>query len=221
MCAQTLYIGILAGIGTTPEAGGFRLDSGHRHTVTLIEANWNGRFWARTGCDANVANCATGDCGGGLHCAGRGGRPPASLAEMNMQGAGDMVFYDVSLVDGYNVPMSFGPLGAASNTTYECGTPTCVHDLLPDCPGPLQLKVSHSLILAAFRTRPVWSSAASRPATRSTPTSTAAVVPMANRRRATRHAGRRTTARRSGRRARTHTPMPMMTSAPRTRVRTV
>jgi len=137
-CRQTIYVGVQAVTGTLPERGGFRLDAGRQQTVTLPEANWNGRFWARTGCDNTGSNCDTGDCGGGIQCAGRGGRPPASLAEINFGGANNKAFYDVSLVDGYNVPMSFGPVNASPSGT-ECGTPTCTRDLLPSCPAQLQV----------------------------------------------------------------------------------
>lgn len=44
-------------------------------------------------------HCETGDCGG-LHCNGRGGAPPASLAEITVDAHKGLAFYDVSLVDG-------------------------------------------------------------------------------------------------------------------------
>jgi hypothetical protein len=144
-CSQPIHVGILAGIGSTPAGGGFRLNQGQSQTVTLAERNWNGRFWARTGCDNNGANCATGDCGGGVGCGGRGGRPPASLAEMNFAGSGNQVFYDVSLVDGYNLPMSFGPVGAQANG-FRCGTPRCNQDLLPNCPTELRVNKNGAVV---------------------------------------------------------------------------
>ncbi|GMT18001.1 hypothetical protein PFISCL1PPCAC_9298, partial [Pristionchus fissidentatus] len=40
-----------------------------------------------------------------LECEGKGGQPPISLAEFTLHGSGDQDFYDVSLVDGYNLPI--------------------------------------------------------------------------------------------------------------------
>lgn len=68
--------------------------------------NWAGRFWARTWCDASTNYCLTGDCGSRLECAGNGGAPPASLAEITLKGAGNLDYYDISLVDGFNTLVS-------------------------------------------------------------------------------------------------------------------
>ncbi|KAK6162925.1 hypothetical protein DH2020_002766 [Rehmannia glutinosa] len=54
-------------------------------------------------------NCTTGDCGGHLECGGRGGVPPGFLAEFTLDSPED--FYDVSLVDGFNLPVSVVPSG--------------------------------------------------------------------------------------------------------------
>lgn len=69
-------------------------------------AGWAGRFWARTYCDVNTKHCLTGDCGNRLECGGNGGAPPASLVEITLNGYGGMDFYDISLVDGFNLPLS-------------------------------------------------------------------------------------------------------------------
>src|SRR4051812_38131670 len=79
------------GEGTTPAGGGFRLNSRQNRQVTLAKGNGNGRIWGRTGCNDQGANCDTGNCGGGQGCRGRGGRPPASLTEMNMKGHNNQV----------------------------------------------------------------------------------------------------------------------------------
>ncbi|KAK8614124.1 hypothetical protein V6N13_122498 [Hibiscus sabdariffa] len=72
--------------------------------------SWNGRIWARTGCKF-YSNwqpaCETGDCDGRLQCNGLIGKPPATLVQVALQGdKGKPNFYDVSLVDGYNLPVS-------------------------------------------------------------------------------------------------------------------
>ena len=40
-----------------------------------------------------------------MRCNGAGGVPPVTLAEITLNGAGGLDFYDVSLVDGFNVPV--------------------------------------------------------------------------------------------------------------------
>ncbi|KAI3460290.1 hypothetical protein Pfo_016953 [Paulownia fortunei] len=107
-CTYTVWPGTLSGNGAAVGEGGFALAPGE--TIQLpAPQGWSGRFWARTGCnfdDAGNGQCTTGDCGGKLKCTGSGA-PPASLVEFTI-GNGDAAkdFYDVSLVDGYNVGLS-------------------------------------------------------------------------------------------------------------------
>ena len=78
-----------------------------QRTVNVADG-WAGRVWARTGCNfdgSGQGHCATGDCGDKLECNGAGGVPPVTLAEITLNGAGGKDFYDVSLVDGFNVPV--------------------------------------------------------------------------------------------------------------------
>lgn len=73
-----------------------------------VADDWAGRIWARTGCNFNQngqGHCETGDCGDRLQCNGAGGVPPATLAEVTLRGSGGQDYYDVSLVDGFNVPV--------------------------------------------------------------------------------------------------------------------
>jgi len=77
-----------------------------QRTVSIPDG-WGGRFWARTGCNFDGSGqgpCATGDCGNKLECNGAGGVPPVTLAEITLNGDGGKDFYDISLVDGFNVP---------------------------------------------------------------------------------------------------------------------
>ncbi|KAK9056072.1 hypothetical protein SSX86_027159 [Deinandra increscens subsp. villosa] len=113
--------------------GGLELRPQESKNVTTPE-RWAGRFWARTGCtfDVNGAGtCTTGDCGSGLHCRGAGGEPPASLAEFTLDSPLD--YYDVSLVDGYNMPISIFPYDNAS----VCSSVRCDADLNLHCPANL------------------------------------------------------------------------------------
>lgn len=44
-----------------------------------------------------------------MECLGAGGTPPVSLAEITLRGWGDLDYYDISLVDGFNTLVSVGP----------------------------------------------------------------------------------------------------------------
>lgn len=62
-------------------AGGFLLLPNRTRHVRA-PPTWNGRFWARTGCDfSSSRGCRTGDCQGRLACNGTIGTPPATLVE--------------------------------------------------------------------------------------------------------------------------------------------
>lgn len=54
------------------------------------------------------------------------GVPPASVAEWTLEGDGNLDYYDVSLVDGFNIPMTV-------TNNQGCGVASCPVDLNPDC----------------------------------------------------------------------------------------
>ena len=54
------------------------------------------------------------------------GVPPATVAEWTLQGAGNLDYYDVSLVDGYNLPMKI-------TNNVGCNVASCGVDLGPNC----------------------------------------------------------------------------------------
>ncbi len=104
---QTIW---LAAYQQTPKPAlkttGWVLPVGASITV-VVPDKWNGRFWGRTGCSFNSAgrgHCTTGDCGGKFQCTGYGSIP-ATLAEYNLNSFDNLDFYDVSMVDGSNLPM--------------------------------------------------------------------------------------------------------------------
>lgn len=70
-----------------------------------------------------------------MECNGAGAAPPATLAEFTLGGSGGKDFYDVSLVDGYNLPM----VVAGSGGSGMCGTTGCVADLNRRCPAELRV----------------------------------------------------------------------------------
>lgn len=143
-CNYTIWPGALGAAGhTIPNNGGWTLNSGDSSSLS-VEDNWSGRFWGRSDCNfdnSGRGECATGDCGGVLQCNGAGGIPPATLAEFTLSGWSNEDFYDVSLVDGYNIPLKVYP------DVSSCGTPGCISDLNDSCPAELQ-ELSNSAVVA-------------------------------------------------------------------------
>ncbi|KAL0878118.1 hypothetical protein Bca101_027824 [Brassica carinata] len=139
-CEYTVWPGLLSNAGVPPlPTTGFVLQKGEERTINA-PASWGGRFWGRTLCSTDTDgkfSCATGDCGSGtLECSGSGATPPATLAEFTLDGSGGLDFYDVSLVDGYNVPMLVVPQGGSGQ---NCSSTGCVVDLNGSCPSELRV----------------------------------------------------------------------------------
>ncbi|WCJ35086.1 Pathogenesis-related thaumatin superfamily protein [Euphorbia peplus] len=140
-CSYTVWPGILSNAGSTPlDSTGFQLLSGGSRSFQS-PPNWSGRFWGRTGCTFDPAtgqgSCLTGDCGSDqVECNGKNAIPPATLAEFTIgSGTGTQDFYDVSLVDGYNLPLIVEPNGGSGN----CLSTGCVTDLNRNCPSELRV----------------------------------------------------------------------------------
>lgn len=113
-CFETIYPAILTQSGTGPSKSGFRLEPG-QSTSQSVSADWRGRVWGRTNCSFNDDGtmptsrqgrqvCSSGDCGNFIECQGAGS-PPATLAEFTLSSNANQTFYDISLVDGYNLPI--------------------------------------------------------------------------------------------------------------------
>lgn len=120
--------------------GGFYLPPGQTRRV-IAPWSWSGRIWARTGCNFATDQtgnwkpaCETGDCDGRLACNGLIGTPPATLVQVALQGdKGKPNFYDVSLVDGYNIPVSV----TSRVINPKCVIQGCLEDLKRVCPAEL------------------------------------------------------------------------------------
>ncbi|XP_044020753.1 pathogenesis-related protein 5-like [Aphidius gifuensis] len=125
------------------EGGGFQLGQYEAKFINT-PGDWAGRIWARTNCDGS-GRCETGDCGNKIQCNGAGGVPPASLAEVTLKGADGLDFYDISLVDGYNLPIRMTPTGGyvnSGNGQYDCKAAGCYADLNAQCPNELAIRNS-------------------------------------------------------------------------------
>ncbi|XP_059630799.1 pathogenesis-related thaumatin-like protein 3.5 isoform X2 [Cornus florida] len=137
-CKETIWPGVFP--GENFGGGGFALKSG-QSIVFTAPVGWSGRIWGRTGCsfDQNGnGKCQTGNCGTTLKCTGSG-ETPATLAEFTLE---TLNFYDVSLVDGFNVPMTVTPLNGKGN----CSVAGCDGDLRTSCPSELARKVNGKVV---------------------------------------------------------------------------
>uniref|UniRef100_A0A915MH87 Thaumatin-like protein n=1 Tax=Meloidogyne javanica TaxID=6303 RepID=A0A915MH87_MELJA len=112
-CPYPIWPAYQVGAGqTVPKNGGSgALNKGQSVSFTVNSKLSALRIWARTGCNKDATSCTTGICRGrGIECKGTGGEPPMSLAEFTF-GTKDGDFYDVSLVDGFNIPVEIVPIG--------------------------------------------------------------------------------------------------------------
>ena len=115
--------------------GGFALRP-RQSMVFTAPVGWSGRIWGRTDCSFDASgngSCATGSCGSSLRC-GASGAPPASLAEFTLASPRD--FYNVSLVDGFNLPVAVRPVNGRGN----CSAAGCDGDLRRTCPPELAVR---------------------------------------------------------------------------------
>lgn len=118
--------------------GGFKLNQWETKSFN-VEQGWRGRIWPRRDCDGS-GKCQSGDCGNKIECRGAGGIPPASLAEFTLD-TGGKDWYDVSHVDGYNLPIAIrlipGTYKKSSNSYYDCNPAGCYKDINEVCPNEL------------------------------------------------------------------------------------
>lgn len=64
--------------------------------------------------------------GGRLECEGNGSAPPTSLFEITLGAGNGQDFYDVSMVDGYNLPLLALPRGVYGDA---CNSTGCITDI--------------------------------------------------------------------------------------------
>ncbi|KAJ6909642.1 hypothetical protein NC652_020578 [Populus alba x Populus x berolinensis] len=102
----------------TPREGGFHLFGGEQAVIQLPD-KWSGRIWPRKVCcfDENTGS--------------------ATLVEMTLGTSKSALhYYDESLVDGFNVPVSMMPVGGG----VACGIAACETDLNVCCPSTSVVK---------------------------------------------------------------------------------
>ncbi|KAI1610062.1 thaumatin family-domain-containing protein [Exophiala viscosa] len=121
-CNEAIWPAILTQGGTGPASSGFMLASGDTNPQTTS--------------GQGGAPCTTGDCGNFLECQGAGA--PATLAEFTMSSDTSQTFYDISLVDGYNIPVGIiSLLDQTDNSTLQ--------DIPPNLTNPVCIGTSSLL----------------------------------------------------------------------------
>ena len=122
-----------------PYNGGYQLNSQQAVSFSVPKDFMHARAWARTNCNSNSGrfSCDTGDCGPSVQCGGKWGLRGVSLAEWAFSQWNGLDFYDISLVDGFNVPISMQPT-SASGTSKSCGLAACKASI-NFCPSELRV----------------------------------------------------------------------------------
>jgi hypothetical protein len=122
----------------TPTCGSSVLAPGASATYVLnappvgsAQIKWSGNIYASTHCASNGTGCQTAQCVTSANgktvvsaCPdGTGPEGPTTLAEFTLVPGGSD-FYDVSSINGVNVPISMGPVGGTHDPSnpYTCGT---------------------------------------------------------------------------------------------------
>ncbi|KAK9124169.1 hypothetical protein Sjap_013771 [Stephania japonica] len=145
-CPYPIWPGTLSGKGTPQlPSTGFELPPGQTYQLP-VPPQWSGRLWARTLCATDRTGkfvCATADCASGqVACNGAGAIPPATLVELTLGSSTGKDFFDISLVDGYNIQVSVVPTGQG------CSSTSCPVNVNSRCPPELALLGSDGAVLA-------------------------------------------------------------------------
>ncbi|MEV7384726.1 thaumatin family protein [Streptomyces sp. NPDC091215] len=140
--SQTIWPAIAADPKHPVAATGWVLKPGQSLSFAIPD-HWDVRLWARAGCSFDAAgngSCLSGGCGK-FQCGSTWGEFPSTLAEFNLNAWNGMDFYDVSQVEGYNLPMWVNSYGGTSKDKIDangCTAAGCVKDTIATCPKKLQ-----------------------------------------------------------------------------------
>ncbi|XVE88741.1 hypothetical protein DITRI_Ditri19aG0093200 [Diplodiscus trichospermus] len=141
-CPYTIWPATLTGsdrdqLPTT----GFELVSRASNSIN-VPPPWKGRVWARTRCSNSSGRfrCATADCSSGeVACGGAAGDPPATFAEFILAENRGQDFFDISLVDGFNLPASITLQGGSGT---NCSGTSCAAKVNSVCPSNMAVRGS-------------------------------------------------------------------------------
>jgi hypothetical protein len=136
-CPYTIWPGLdgqnndntkIFGDKNSANPAGFELPSGQQKLISLSRGALSVRVWPRLQCSYQTNNnwpdvktrflCQVGECGNPLNrwdgtCFRSGGEGGNTLAEFTMTADGHW-WYDISLVDGYTIPVTITPFGKFS-----------------------------------------------------------------------------------------------------------
>ncbi|KAK4583061.1 hypothetical protein RGQ29_026010 [Quercus rubra] len=122
----------------------FFLSGAHSAKITFTN-NCPRTIWPGTlALDQKPQLSKTGFETGQVTCNGNPAILPASLVEISIAGRGGIDFYDVRLVDGFNLPVSVATRGG----TGKCKASSCPANVNAVCPAKLQVKGSDGSVLA-------------------------------------------------------------------------
>ncbi|EOA39828.1 hypothetical protein CARUB_v10008496mg [Capsella rubella] len=142
--ASYTYVGEL-------QTTGFLLEKGYTQRTINVTSPWIGYIWGRTLCTTNTSggfSCVTGDCNSGqIECSVPHMENstisktnftldpglPATLAEFNLAYDDGDDYYDVNVMNGYNLPLLVTP------EEEKCQSIGCVVELNKTCPSELRL----------------------------------------------------------------------------------
>ncbi|KAK9677477.1 hypothetical protein RND81_11G145500 [Saponaria officinalis] len=136
-CTYTVWPGISGTIQKIDS--GFALLNGESRVVA-VQSNWTGRVWGRTLCLINKStgnfSCQTGDCAtGNIECTGGSITNPVTVAEFSFSLINNNEdFYNVSVIDGYNLPLMVAP---NVESDAGCDVIGCVFNLQKSCVAEL------------------------------------------------------------------------------------
>src|SRR5690606_29510302 len=134
-------------VPVNPNRGGWSLAPNGGSVTVKVPDGGEGRFWGRTRCEFDEfgnGSCETGSCTAGLYCNGLWGKA-ATLAEMKFNGWNNLDFYDVSLIDGFNVPIKIIPVPGTytpNGDKYYAGDAGCSTNVNLLAPSELAIKNS-------------------------------------------------------------------------------
>jgi hypothetical protein len=145
-CAYDVWTFALP-VSTLPDSAPLKVGAGEAVVMGWSD-DFSGRIWPRSGC--------TG-AGSSLQCAQSA---YDTLAEFTLTRGMDSDWYDISLVDGFTIPLAILQLDAAwtPSSSYVpggklgsdavCGSPVCATDLLLHCPASQQRKDASGAVVA-------------------------------------------------------------------------
>ncbi|EIW82729.1 Osmotin thaumatin-like protein [Coniophora puteana RWD-64-598 SS2] len=126
------------GVPDTSVAYGTTLGAGASASYSIADTEVGIRAWGRTGCDSTGANCATGNCNGGLVCTDGGITAGVILSEYGYGDygsccGGDRITWDLSIVDSsININTE---LSSSDGQSVTCTQSSCPADQAFDNAG--------------------------------------------------------------------------------------